>query len=870
VQGSYYEGAVRMYRLMQGKNGRTDETFINPVTGLPTPYMFSGDLLIGEGWIDGVDFSPGDRSIGLASGPFNMAVGDTQEIIIAEIAALGMDRLDSYKVLKYYSERAQDAFDTGYYQNFAPKPPIPQVSVERTGPKVKLNWGTDQQSVEQIENFDQSDYKFQGYNVYQSNSLFYTKENSVRIATFDIADGVTEIPGTIMDPETGLAIEGIEQHGSDSGIERRLSVDYDYIQNSHLIVGKKYYYAVTAYTYNPDPEAFTNNSERLINTIEVTYFDGLPGASYGDKVSVEHTEGKADAKISITIEDPTKITGNDYEIFFTEEAEIRNENGDWVSASNVLRKFDSNDPDTLTGTTIDIAAVHGADSNSAELRFHLDIVSQNDEWVDGIILTFPDNVTIISSPEFYAQGGLVEPEIIGQEIHYGITDNSGTGNGIFHDGGEDWFVIVAPITPPIAVDWIAFGDGYAGGGPPETGTTIVTEVGFESRIAQYWNIFDLTTDVMVLEKQSIVNNYYMYPPRDDVPEYFNRVDSPIADGFQTDVDLSFEEPIEFYRIDLINNPTGLTQLTSNGWGDDETIDISNYTIFGSATSKAIDIFGIGTNELSELQQDYELRFTGVWDSMMVGSQFVHYIKSGGQMATVFRMINGSALADHPLNPNPGTAAPFLVRIPFEVWNVDDDDPANHFQINITFRDRTSDGTEDQFKVWKTNTRMYAILVNSPYDPTQVIQVDGGPDQFNDPATWVLVFYALNYHGTEDVVSVVYANPIQFGIDKYQFTTPEPIDSVNFIIPREYLLFQNYPNPFNPGTTIQFDLPEDGLVTLEVYDILGQRVVQLINTEMPLGRHEAYFNGNIFASGVYIYVLNISDKFFKAKKMILLK
>ena len=56
----------------------------------------------------------------------------------------------------------------------------------------------------------------------------------------------------------------------------------------------------------------------------------------------------------------------------------------------------------------------------------------------------------------------------------------------------------------------------------------------------------------------------------------------------------------------------------------------------------------------------------------------------------------------------------------------------------------------------------------------------------------------------------------------------------------------------------------------MYDILGQRVKQLLNTELAEGRYEIEFNGGNLASGIYIYVLNVRDKFFEAKKMILLK
>ncbi len=79
------------------------------------------------------------------------------------------------------------------------------------------------------------------------------------------------------------------------------------------------------------------------------------------------------------------------------------------------------------------------------------------------------------------------------------------------------------------------------------------------------------------------------------------------------------------------------------------------------------------------------------------------------------MVSGTALANHPLNPNShGNAQPFLVRIPFEVWNVED--PNNQFQVNLTFRDRVRDGSEDPFWAWNPNNRMYGIIVNSPYNP----------------------------------------------------------------------------------------------------------------------------------------------------------
>ena len=84
------------------------------------------------------------------------------------------------------------------------------------------------------------------------------------------------------------------------------------------------------------------------------------------------------------------------------------------------------------------------------------------------------------------------------------------------------------------------------------------------------------------------------------------------------------------------------------------------------------------------------------------------------------------------------------------------------------------------------------------------------------------------------------------------------------------MFQNYPNPFNPSTRIRFTLKEQGLVRLNIYNILGERVAQLVNTELNAGTHEVMFDASRLASGVYFYSLDVQDKFFDVKKMILLK
>lgn len=91
------------------------------------------------------------------------------------------------------------------------------------------------------------------------------------------------------------------------------------------------------------------------------------------------------------------------------------------------------------------------------------------------------------------------------------------------------------------------------------------------------------------------------------------------------------------------------------------------------------------------------------------------------------------------------------------------------------------------------------------------------------------------------------------------------------LPIQFALEQNYPNPFNPTTKIRFVIPSGArnLVTLKVYDVLGNEVVTLVNENKPAGNYEINFNASRLPSGVYFYKLQ-AGSFSETKKMILLK
>jgi flagellar hook assembly protein FlgD len=84
-----------------------------------------------------------------------------------------------------------------------------------------------------------------------------------------------------------------------------------------------------------------------------------------------------------------------------------------------------------------------------------------------------------------------------------------------------------------------------------------------------------------------------------------------------------------------------------------------------------------------------------------------------------------------------------------------------------------------------------------------------------------------------------------------------------------LVVGNFPNPFNPTTTIWYSLPTSSHVTLEIYNVLGQRVTLLVDREQGAGAHTAMWDASSAPSGVYFYRLSTSD-LTETRKIMLLK
>lgn len=101
-----------------------------------------------------------------------------------------------------------------------------------------------------------------------------------------------------------------------------------------------------------------------------------------------------------------------------------------------------------------------------------------------------------------------------------------------------------------------------------------------------------------------------------------------------------------------------------------------------------------------------------------------------------------------------------------------------------------------------------------------------------------------------------------------------IVNLGFTLPLEFILEQNYPNPFNPTTNITFAVPVKSEVTLEVYNLIGQKLMTLSQGQLEAGKHSAQLNASSLSSGIYLYKLTAigedGSQFTSSKKMTLLK
>lgn len=317
----YYNGtdprsAEQSYNYMQGLNA--DGSPYEFPEGTPTAFQISGDPVVGDGDLDD---NPSDRRFQLSSGPFRMAPGDTQEIVVGVVIGQGANRLSSIRVLQTNDDFAQAAYDLDF--QIASPPPAPSVATRSFDRAIDLIWGTQSEGVISLNERLGQEYHFEGYNLYQALSIGGPWK---RIATYDQVDSIGILYDEVFSPETGAYQRIVVQSGTNDGLTHHARLTDDAIRGGRLINNREYFFAVTAYSYDVN-----HTTPYEIGGAVVGHLSGYPlesgltpirvkprGSSAVLREDAAHIAGVGTGEVVLEYLDPKAVVAHNYRVTFAD------------------------------------------------------------------------------------------------------------------------------------------------------------------------------------------------------------------------------------------------------------------------------------------------------------------------------------------------------------------------------------------------------------------------------------------------------------------------------------------------------------------------------------------------------------------------
>lgn len=224
----------------------------------------------------------------------------------------------------------------------------------------------------------------------------------------------------------------------------------------------------------------------------------------------------------------------------------------------------------------------------------------------------------------------------------------------------------------------------------------------------------------------------------------------------------------------------------------------------------------------------------------------------------------------------------------------------HANVDFLLKDNEALNAFDPFGVMTTYSKTVSTAFDSlasfnsgDFIPGYLLRVSTGDrasvlaaGKWNS-GVWTVEF-KKPYAGTESDFEVVPGSSVKFTYEIFDneganhwmtgfdatiltldFSGLTDVENISGILPATFNLEQNYPNPFNPSTKINFSVPAAGMVTIDVFNAVGQKVASLVNEQLNAGNYSADFNAVNLPSGIYFYKLTATN-FSSTKKMILMK
>ena len=801
---SQYAGSLQFFNLMEGYLPRpeypTQIPFTDPFTGEETKFVLSGDPTSGSGWIDGIQLPPGDRRMVMASGPFRLNLGEEADVVLGIAGGMGLDNVSSVSVAKFHDLYGQYAYDQGFELPSAPSSPTVH-GIEMDG-SIGLDWGSSASSVSATEETVSAGFEFEGYNVYQLPSATSPLSEAVKVATYDKVNLVQNILDPSIDPITGLVVDAAKQTGTDAGVQRYFSTDYDEVRGRPMSNGITYHFAVTAYSYLADNEGSPFKTLESGETrIAVTPRSLNPGETVHSEMSsaidITHN-GTANATINVSVINPSELKDESYKVNFDTQEFYRDLDGTWkkVVAGRAAGKASD-----CTGSTVAAAAVASASVGTIDLVLTF-TMNCGSNWVDGIDFTFPADMGTINSWEIIGPGNLcsygtgsgqncnnLDGTLDGNTLLFG-TVNTGGGFGAF-ESSNTFKINYTPGSGgyPYDVGFTVYDDAYDGTEVNAAGTATVAELGYETKTEYHWNL-STAGGTVLLEDQTFIGGADLYGGMSVDNEsalHYNSAAATTVNGFHLNVEGGYDSPVDYFESVITPDAANAALYGESSY------DLGSYIRYGWAlTSKATDTYGNGLTSVDFLQRDIEVRWVGEFvDEPITTDAGVVYYTADTNLPHSYAWISGSRLsplADHPDPANPGDGSSFRVAVPFEVWDMED--PNGPRQIDIDIYDRKqSFNSGDTVYVFNPFDRMYTHFMMADYQEDGLYE-DGPTGTPTDFLTWNIVWWEAQFN-QGDVVRFNYANPIQPGVDEFVFSTM----ASETVASNDVSEVSVYPNPY---------------------------------------------------------------------------
>ncbi len=310
------------------------------------------------------------------------------------------------------------------------------------------------------------------------------------------------------------------------------------------------------------------------------------------------------------------------------------------------------------------------------------------------------------------------------------------------------------------------------------------------------------------------------------------------------------------------------------------------TLSGIVTADTSDIPGFGTTPLRVYMQDG----SGPWTGILIGTLGSHGVdvlnlKRGdsvtlnGKIVENFGVTSIDSLTSIVKNSSNNTLPDAVTVTTGEIGkNTSGTVSAEQWESvlidyqNVTVTDDNADGDSGP-----VSNNYGEIYLNDNSGDTRVELQDGNHHYEN---LWdaTLANDPLNKQVTLGSTFSELRGILFYSFGYYKLVPRKDDDFMGFVtdvkkdnstVPVSFNLSQNYPNPFNPTTMINFSIPKESMVSLKIYNILGQEVKTLVSETKTAGKYTVSFDASSLSSGVYFYTLHAGN-FYQVKKMMLLK